>query len=333
MDWSLPSVNKNNPSLQPYYWILISGFTFSWMAALAPLANKGCGWQVVALARCAVPLILVTIWAKMDGVKLVFWGTPVLWLRSIAGSCSLVGTFYAFGIPMPLTDIYTIANVFPIWVALLSWPMLGRFPSPAVWISIVCSIVGVAVIQGADVHTGQYGALIIVAVSMFSAVAMMGLNRLKDVDPRAVVVHFSATAFVFALVCVVVFPMDAAKEVFELRHGLELLGVGITASFGQYFLTRAFTSGDPAKVSVASLSQFVFILVLDVCVVGNPLDPTKLWGIPLILGPTLWLMVQRVKPAPLAIEPALGVQSLPKLSCEANLAICADSAIASVKPQ
>lgn len=323
-------MNTKPTSLQPYYWILVSGFTFSWMATFAPLAGRACGWQVVAIARCVVPLVLVSLWAWRDGVKLVLWGPPVLWLRSLAGSCSLVGTFYAFGIPMPLTDIYTIANIFPIWVALLSWPMLGRFPSPSVWVSIVCSIVGVALIQGSELEAGQYGALIIVAVSMLSAVAMMGLNRLKNIDPRAVVVHFSGTALVFSLVCFVVFPHETPQESLEIHHLLELLGVGVAASFGQYFLTRAFTSGDPAKVSVASLSQFVFILVLDIFVLDNPLDPSKLWGIPLILGPTVWLMLQRVHPAAdLAVrEPESKVQSLPKLTCEANLAICADSAIA-----
>src|SRR5579884_2093017 len=98
----------NNPSLQPYLWVLISGFAFSWMAICAPLAGHGCGWQVVAIVRCAVPLLLVLAWAKWDGVKLAIWGPPVLWLRSLAGSCSLVGTFYAFGI-LPVTDIYTIS--------------------------------------------------------------------------------------------------------------------------------------------------------------------------------------------------------------------------------
>ncbi len=312
-------MNTKNPSLQPYYWILVSGFTFSWMAAFAPLAGRACPWQVVTMARCAIPLVLVAIWAKLGGAKLILWGPPVLWLRSLAGSCSLVGTFYAFGL-MPITDIYTICNIFPIWVALLSWPILGRFPSPAVWLSIVCSIVGVAVIQGAELKSGQYGALIIVGVSMLSAIAMMGLNRLKHLDPRAVVVHFSATAFVFCLVTFFLFPMDAPKETFETRHAFELLGIGVTASFGQYFLTRAFTSGDPAKVSVASLSQFVFILILDVFVVGNPLNFNKLWGIPLIIGPTIWLMMQRV-------QPAAPVETMPKLACEANLAVCVDSTL------
>src|SRR5271166_1094946 len=113
-----------NKNLQPYLWILISGFAFSWMAILTPLAGRACGWPVVAMVRCIIPLIIITLWAKWDGVKLVIWGTPVLWMRSLAGSCSLVGTFSVLAsvhvTGLQVTDIYTIANIFPIWVALLS---------------------------------------------------------------------------------------------------------------------------------------------------------------------------------------------------------------------
>ncbi|MSU79213.1 MAG: DMT family transporter [Gemmataceae bacterium] len=295
-------------SLQPYIWILLSGFSFSWMVILAPLANKACPWQFVAIMRCIIPLVLTAIWAKWDGVEFVVWSSRVLWVRSIAGSCSLVGTFYALSI-LPVTDIYTISNIFPIWVALLSWPLLGRMPSIAVWVSIVSSVVGVAVIQGHELGTGNYAALVVVAVSLFTAVAMLGLNRLRHMDPRAVVVHFSATALVFA--CgTLLFPIEPPTVEFSAIHAWELLGVGVSAAIGQYFLTRAFTAGDPARVSVASLSQFVMVLALDVTILGHVPSLSKLWGIPLILGPTIWLMTRctRSEPEPPVPIPAASLR-------------------------
>lgn len=304
--------------MKPYLWILISGFAFSWMAALAHLTGRACGWQTVAIVRCAVPLLLLLIWSKWDGVKLTLWGSPYLWVRSLAGSCSLVGTFYAFN-HLPLTEIYTIANTFPVWVALLSWPMLGQMPTGLVWLSIASSIVGVFVLQGPQLQDGNPAALVVVAVSVLTAIAMMGLNQLKHLDPRAVVVHFSATALVFATAALCVFPMEAAKEIFNWTHAVELSLVGVTATIGQYFLTRAFTAGDPAKVSVASLSQFVMIFVLDTTVLGHSIEISKLWGIPLILGPTIWLMTRRIKSSALAPE------SESRDEPAGDLAICADA--------
>ncbi len=316
-----------NKNLQPYIWILLSGFAFSWMAMLTPLAGRSCGWPVVAMVRCVIPLMLISLWAKWDGVKLVVWGPPVLWMRSLAGSCSLVGTFSVLAsvhvTHLQVTDIYTIANIFPIWVALLSWPMYGRFPSGVVWLSIVSSLIGVALIQGAELQTGNYAALIVVAVSLFTAIAMLGLNRLKRIDPRAVVVHFSATGLTFAAASYFIFPTADPPEAFAMTHLLELIGIGLSAAAGQYFLTRAFTAGDPARVSVASLSQFVMVLLLDVLILRNPLDWHKLWGIPLILGPTVWLMLQRVKTSVLVPEESVAAQS------EASWVIHADAAVSS----
>jgi len=310
----------NNKTLQPYLWILISGFAFSWMVTLAALAGRGTAWQVVAIVRCAIPLVLIALWARWDRVPLVVFGTPTLWLRSISGSCSLVGTFFVIGAGMKVTDLYTVANIFPIWVALLSWPMLGRMPTGLVWLSIASSIAGVAILQGTEIQAGDFNVFVVVAVSMLTALAMMGLNRLKDLDPRAIVVHFSGTALLVAIASLFVFPLSPTREIFNDLHALELIGVGIAATVGQYFLTKAFTSGDPARVSVASLTQFVFVLVLDILVLSNPLQWHKLWGIPLILGPTIWLMMQRVKTSALTGAPPLSVEA-----DQANLAICADS--------
>jgi drug/metabolite transporter (DMT)-like permease len=300
------------------------------MATLAPLAGRGCPWQVVAIARCIVPLIAIALWAKWDGVKVVTWGPPILWVRSLAGSFSLVGTFSVLAsvhvTNLQVTDIYAICNIYPIWIALLSWPMLGRFPTGAVWLTIVSSIVGVYLLQGAQLQAGNYAALIVVAVSMLSALAMMGLNRLKNVDPRAVVVHFSATALVFSLLCTILFPIAESSEPFEWVHLGYLFGIGASATVGQYFLTKAFTHGDPARISVASLTQFVFVLILDVVVLDHSLDWNKIWGIPLILGPTVWLMVQRVHTSTLAPAPPTTPRETTTPVSEPELAVCANSA-------
>ncbi len=74
---------------------------------------------------------------------------------------------------------------------------------------------------------------------------------------------------------------------------MQLLGVGLSATVGQLFLTLAFTHGDPAKVSVVSLTQIPFTLVLDTLVLGHALVPSKLIGVPLIICPTAWLMLRR----------------------------------------
>ncbi len=58
-------------------------------------------------------------------------------------------------------------------------------------------------------------------------------------------------------------------------------------------MTLAFTHGEPAKVSVIGLTQIVFALILDVLVLGQPLESAKLLGVPLVIAPTAWMILRR----------------------------------------
>ena len=295
-------------SLRPYVWMLVGSFAFSWMAIFAHLAGRGVPWQAIAVVRSFLPLLIVVIWLKLDGGQLVFRGTPVLWMRSVAGSISLVGYFYALT-RMPPADVYTLSNIFPIWVALLCWPMLGRVPSAAVWVSVVSGVLGVFLIQPPQTLGENPAALVVIGMTLFTALAMMGLHQLKHLDPRAVVAHFSGVSCVFSLSALAFLGSRPTEEPFALRHALLLAGVGVTATAGQFFLTKAFTSGEPAKLSVVGLTQVLFVLLLDLVFIGHPLDGYKLLGIPLIVVPTAWLMLRRQRRAPRpmvtpALEPA-----------------------------
>jgi drug/metabolite transporter (DMT)-like permease len=297
--------------------VLTSSFAFSWMSILTSLAGTGCPWQIIALVRSLVPLVLVAVWVKLDGVRLVFWGSRILWVRSIAGSCSLVGSFYALTHMHP-SEVATISNIFPIWVALLSWPMLGEVPSPVVWLSALTGVVGVFLVQMPYADGLNPTALVVVAVSFLTALAMMGLHQLKELDPRTVVVHFSGVSTAFCLAALALLPLDPPPEPLELHHLLLLGAVGVTATVGQLFLTLAFTSGVPSRVSVVALTQVVFVLVLDVALLGLRPEPVKLLGVVLILAPTAWIMLRKTRRVrPVIPSPPGDKRSLqPTVSCK-----------------
>src|SRR5262249_20079036 len=149
-----------------------------------------------------------------------------------AGSCSLVASFYAMTHMAP-AEANCLANIFPIWVALLSWPMLGEWPSRAVWMSVICSVCGAILVQRPDVVGVNPTALVALSVSVFTALAMIGLHRLKNLDPRAVVVHFSMVSTVFSLAALWLLPTPPPQQSFGWQHVVLLSGVGLTATIGQ----------------------------------------------------------------------------------------------------
>ena len=122
----------------------------------------------------------------------------------------------------------------------------------------------------------------------------MGLHRLRDLDVRAIVVHFSAVSLVFCLAAWFIFPNDASPhlELDALAWSM-LLGMGLAATAGQICLTKAFALGDPAKVSIVGLTQVGFGMLFDAAIWGRSFTPLTLAGIALIVAPTAWLLLRR----------------------------------------
>jgi drug/metabolite transporter (DMT)-like permease len=299
-------------SAAPYLWMLSGSLAFSVMAALAHALGASLGWQLVALARALFPLAFVTLWAVAAGVTLVLWRPRVLWMRSLAGSFSLICTFYAFT-NLPPSDVMTLTNMFPVWVALLSWIFLKERPTAAVAIAIASGITGVVLVRGGhDLPQADRAVVIALVASVSTAVAMIGLHRLRGLDTRAIVVHFSLVSSVFALAALFLFDQDrpALPESLQPIDWGMFVGLGITATLGQICLTKAFATGPPSKVSVVCLTQILFALFLEVTFLGHDLDGYKLAGMFLVVTPTAWLLMhpgqQGVPPEVVGEESTLG---------------------------
>jgi drug/metabolite transporter (DMT)-like permease len=193
-----------------------------------------------------------------------------------------------------VSDVFTLTNTFPLWVAVISWPLYGKPPGPKMWAAVLCGIVGVVLVEQPQFEAGNWGVASALGAAVFTAVAMLGLHSLKDIDPRAIVVHFSAVATAVGLVAYFATPRHGGPEQLADRAVLlKLLGMGVSATVGQIFLTLAFGSGSPAKVSVVGLTQIVFALVVAVVVWNHQVTPVALLGTALVIAPTGWLLTRR----------------------------------------
>jgi drug/metabolite transporter (DMT)-like permease len=122
---------------------------------------------------------------------------------------------------------------------------------------------------------------------------MLGLNRLRHIDHRAIVVHFSTVATAVCVVALFVCEQrHAYEEMLDIVTVLALLGTGVAAAVGQLFLTRAYADGSPSKVAVVGLTQIVFSLALDVLLFKHGLNALTLLGMALIVGPTAWVLLR-----------------------------------------
>jgi drug/metabolite transporter (DMT)-like permease len=273
--------------------MVLSAVAFALMTSCARAVRDDFSWQAIAFARAGLVLIFALGLAGISGTKLVFLRPKSLWLRSMAGSTSLLLSFYAISRGLPVTDFLALTHMYPIWVAVLSWPLLREKPGRDVWIAIATGLCGVKLISQAHFDSGSYATLVALASSFTSAVSVIGLHRVKGVDARAVVVHFSAVALVFVGVAMLILPNNQTPHGPDQMAWLQLLGVGVFATIGQVLLTKAFAAGSPSRVAIAGLTQVGFGMICDTLFFAEEFDRWRLIGIALVMTPTAWLVATR----------------------------------------
>ena len=325
--------SMNHSGTKPYFWALAACGWFAIMGLLThwlgmPASEGGpprVSWAAVACVRSVVATLLAASFTIVARAKFVTFTPRIMWVRSLAGSTSMMATFYALA-HLPTSDVLTLTNTSPIWVAVLAWPMGLAKPTAGVWVAIFVAVLGVAVTaQGESSGAGlaAFPAAMALVAAFFTAVAMLGLNRLSGIHPFAVVTHFSAVSAIYGLVMWTCAgsPGDPHWYRGALVWGA-IVGVGVTAFLGQVFLTLAFSRGVATRVSVVGLTQVVLVMLGEQLIGWKDITPQGTFGTAMVLGPTAWLIVRsrRKRRTRARVVPAAAdeVKALPAVADQAR---------------
>lgn len=296
-----------------YLLMFASALAFASMSACARGLQERIDWRLTAVARAGLAFLFTAIIAGRLGVGLPRPVPRTLWMRSTVGSLGMLCSFYALA-HLPISGAVTLMNSFPLWVALLSWPVLGMRPTTGVWLAVASGLGGVFCIarsydRAGDVANGHYFAMALaLAASFTTSVVMLGLHRLRRVNPLAIALHFAA----FSTVACLGYTLFTGWGAPLALHGFEqpatwllVAGVGGFATAGQLLMTTAFQHGPPSHLATIGLMQVVFAVAFELLFWDHGFGSGVLGGITLILCPAVWLVRRRRLSPRLAISSAL----------------------------
>ncbi|MFL5339108.1 MAG: DMT family transporter [Gemmataceae bacterium] len=295
---TLDSPLPGRTARRAYVMMLVSAVSFAAMSECARAAGQGIGdWRIAAVARGGVVLMFALAVARVRGTRLTWRGSPTLWVRSITGSVAMLLTFFALTHHVNVATALTLTNTFPIWVTLLAWPVLRERPNRAATVAILCGIAGVCLIERPDLGVFRGTSVAALGAAFCTAVVMLGLHRLKNLDALAIVVHFSAVATVvcagYTVVTALAGQPVALGPLLEPTNLALLAGIGLFATTGQIFMTEAFKTAAPQRLAVIGLSQVVFALGLDYLLWHHTVQGLALAGILLVIAPVAWLLLKQ----------------------------------------
>lgn len=283
--------------------MLIGSLFFAIMALLAESLKEQFSFPWISAIRSGVATCLAFALAFAAGSKLVFFKPFTLWIRSISGWVSMMFCFYAMT-HYDVEIVLALTNSYPIWVAILSWPILGIVPNAKSWIALLVSCLGMGLIYyGSDnagdvvsTYSNPHWAIpAAILASIMSGVALINLHRLKGIDARTIVTHFSAVATLGSLLVWLALPVPSDLTATDDWSVLRLLGVGIAATVGQLCLTKAFSTGQPANVSIIGLSQVVFAAIFKWFLERQVPSLLSTLGMLLVMAATIWVILGKPK--------------------------------------
>lgn len=273
-----------------YLYMLCSSFSFATMGALSRLAGEHYPWQFIAIIRTAGAFLITFIIVCSINAEFKFLKPRMLWLRSLSGSLGIVTLFYALP-RLPLSDTLTLINTSPLWVTILSWIVYKQKPKLSVLMAVSLGFIGVLFIQQPHFQGEKIACLMALLNGLFTAVSMLGLNKLKNVNPWSIVLHFSGVSTVIVLLLMLFNNVQVSIGAVIEPSFAYLLGISIMGMTGQFFMTQAFSKGIATKVSIITLSQIIFGLLLDLLFWGKQISVISLIGMVLVIIPTAWLLL------------------------------------------
>jgi len=179
----------------------------------------------------------------------------------------------------------TLGATTPIFVALLSRPLLGERVGRHVALAVAVAFAGVALLVRPSFAVAWPVALVATVGAFFYALAMIWLRRIGPGESHeAIVLHFSLVGL--ATMVTLALPVWRWPDA---TGGLALLGAGLGGGGAQLAMTRAYSLQQAAPVSAVSTLGVVITYLLAVPLFGDLPTPWQLAGAALVLAATALL--------------------------------------------
>jgi drug/metabolite transporter (DMT)-like permease len=259
--------------------MLLAALLFASGASIARFASVTVNTFALVFWTNLFCFLIMGVWCllrPMGGVATRRLGLH--FLRSIFTYGALLTYFYAIA-TISFANAVVLQSLGPVFVPILALVVLRKLSDRHVWIGVVVSFAGVALIIPPDRIGMSLGDIAALLAAMGGAAAALVIWSLAATEPpQRQMFYFSLFALMFAVI-----PLPWAWQV---PSAIELFQIGLIAAFiiiGQYFYARAFTLSPGDKVNTWSYMSIVFAAIIGRIVWNEPILVTTCAGAALIV--------------------------------------------------
>jgi drug/metabolite transporter (DMT)-like permease len=254
--------------------ILSAGMlSFSVMSALVKIAVEEVPPIEAVFFRCIVGLPILAFYASRKKISLRGHRKGLLLGRAFCGTAALVLFFHAIA-DIPVANAILLNQSAPIFVLPLAVFFLHEKVSKTHVALVFLALVGVALVIKPSSEMINIPGLLGLASAVFAAAVYVLVRKLTQTENTTTIV-FWFTAFAAVSTIPMVAPVFVVPGPTTLAT---LVGVGIFATIGQYWMTSAYRYGEAGRLAVIGSSAAVFGVFFDYLIWTHLPDTLTLVG-------------------------------------------------------
>jgi drug/metabolite transporter (DMT)-like permease len=207
-----------------------------------------------------IPLMLFAWW-RYGGITV---RTSQPWshvVRGVFGVTSMFFFFLSYKL-MDLSEAIALGLSGPIFITVLSVPLLGEHVGWRRWSAVVVGFIGVLVMTHPGAGVFDWNALVPLAAAVFYAVAMISIRKLGSTEPPTTIVfHFTTFATLASLLTIpvgIAYPEQAWVMPSGLAMGAIILTIGVLGGAAQIVLTMAYQHARAAVVAPFDYTALIY---------------------------------------------------------------------------
>ena len=177
---------------------------------------------------------------------------------------SMVCVFIAYHL-MPLADAVAITFSSPLFLTVLSIPLLGEKVGRHRWAAVIVGFVGIMIMVQPGPGTFSVGAILALANSALSASVTIALRRMSLTERPATLVTYQA--LVAVALSVLILPFGWVTPTWQGAIGLA--AIGLISGLGQILWTQAFRLVPAAILAPFSYTSMIWSIGLGFLIWGD----------------------------------------------------------------
>jgi drug/metabolite transporter (DMT)-like permease len=251
--------------------------------------------EIVVFRSFVGLLIMLPIIVRQGGLSVLKTRRPRGHImRTISGFLGTITSVYGFGV-LPLVTVTALGFVMPLFLTIVSIPLLGERVGPRRWSAVVVGLIGVMIMLRPwhiDAESMPLGAVAIVLAGVFTwSLSMINIRQMGDAGERnvTIVVWYGLGTGTLALLgCI------GSWVTPDPRQLATLISAGLMSGLGQLLMTEGYRAAETTLVAPFEYGAIIYATALGIAIWGEWPDIWSLAGISILIASGLYIWHREV---------------------------------------